>query len=254
MRLLFNAGGVFFAGLCLVLASCEKTDDFQSEPLSDYIPLQVGKYITYRVDSTVFTSFGTVEEIHRYQVKHEIEAEVMDNLGRPSFRIYTYIRDSAGTLPWQANGSYFITPLNDQVEVIENNQRVLRLHLPIRNGYSWKGNRHLADQPYASLYNFSNDDNMADWDFYFDGEKTDETIHGQSFNDVYTILQVDESYNVPIVDPRAYAARTYSIEKYSKSTGLVYRNLVMWEYQPNPGGSSGYKVGFGIEMWMIEKN
>jgi len=40
--------------------------------------LQPGKYITYRLDSLVFTNFGKNTEIHKYQMKHEIDAELVD--------------------------------------------------------------------------------------------------------------------------------------------------------------------------------
>ena len=164
-----------FIFIAAFIFSCNKKDsfddtDFQKQRLTELmIPLQAGKYITYRVDSTVFLNFGRVTEIHKYQVKHVVDSLITDNLGRPSFRIFTYISDSAGTQPWQPNGSYFITVLDDQVEVIENNMRVIKIHTPVRDGNKWKGNTYLASDPYGSEYNFSNDDNMSDWDFYFDG-------------------------------------------------------------------------------------
>ena len=59
------------------ITSCEKeTEEFKTEAIADYLPLAVGKYITYRLDSTVFTNFGTVEETHRYQVKHVVDAQI----------------------------------------------------------------------------------------------------------------------------------------------------------------------------------
>jgi len=241
--------------IALFLFSCNKTEEFVTDPLSDYIPLQVGKFITYRTDSTVFTNFGTVEETHKYQIKHVVDAQLTDNLGRPSYRIYTYLRDTAGIQPWQPTGSYFITPLTDQVELIENNQRIIKLHLPVRDGNSWKGNKFLPSDPYGSIYTFSDDDNMADWDFYFDGSSEESTvINGNTYNNVYTIQEADESYNYPITNPDLYASQIFSQEKYAKDIGLVYRNLILWEYQPNPGAPSSYKTGFGIKMWMIDHN
>src|SRR5262245_10817578 len=95
--------------------SCKKeTEEFKTDAIVDYMPLTVGKYITYRLDSTVYTNFGRNEEIHRYQVKHVVDAQVTDNLGRPSFRIFRYLRDSLGTQPWVENGTYFMTTLADQ--------------------------------------------------------------------------------------------------------------------------------------------
>ncbi|HET6722457.1 MAG TPA: hypothetical protein VFH07_06885, partial [Chitinophagaceae bacterium] len=87
--------------------SCEKeTEEFKTDTIADYMPLAVGKYITYRLDSTVFTNFQRTTEIHKYQVKHVVDAQVPDNLGRSSFRILRYLRDSSGTQPWVDNGTY----------------------------------------------------------------------------------------------------------------------------------------------------
>lgn len=243
----------------LSFSSCEKkTEEFTSEAIADYAPLAVGKYITYRLDSTVFTNFGRNEEVHKYQVKHVVDAQVPDASGRPAFRILRYLRDSAGTSPWVENGTYFITPLNDQLEVIEDNLRFIKLHLPLKINTDWKGNRHLSDDPFASLYSFSNDDGMNDWDYNL--EKFDEglSIGGQTVNDVFTVFQVDESINVPVTNLNLLGQRNLAVDKYAKNIGLVYRDFIMWEYQPPPPGSppgtTGFKIGFGIKMWMIDRN
>ena len=134
---------------CTMSSCSNESEEFVSEKLSDYLPLQPGKYITYRLDSFTYTNFGTVLQTHKYQAKHVIDAQITDNLGRPSYRVYTYIRDSAGTMPWSANGTYFITPLSDQTELIDDNFRIIKLHMPVKEGFQWKGNSHLATHPYS---------------------------------------------------------------------------------------------------------
>lgn len=245
-----------FTGLSAFLFSCEtQKEDFQTEALKDYLPLTTGKYITYRVDSLVFTNFGRATEIHRYQMKHVIDAQVTDNLGRPAYRVFKYLNDSTASGAWIPAGSYLVVPQDKQIELIEDNLRVLKLHSPITRDFSWKGNSFLPNNPYDALYNFSNDDNMEDWDFSYSDLGTSETYRGNTYTDVTTVEQADETYNVPIVDVNAYAARSRSIEKYSKTIGLVYRQFELWEYQPNTGGSGGpYKTGFGVTMWMIGHN
>ncbi len=48
-----------FAFIIFLLASCKKENaTFTTASVSDYFPLQVGKYITYDLDSTVFTNFN----------------------------------------------------------------------------------------------------------------------------------------------------------------------------------------------------
>ncbi len=238
------------------LFSCNEKEEFTSEALQDYMPLAVGKFISYRLDSMVFTNFGRNTEIHSYQEKHVIDAEITDNLGNTSYRVNVFQRDSAGLQSWQpTTTTYFITPFSDQVEVVYDNLRFISMHLPLKDGYSWKGNKYLSNNPYETLFTFSNDDNMIDWDYYYDGAPSTFSYRGNNYSEVFTVEQADESYNVPITDPNAYAARSRSVEKYSKNTGLIYKQYELWEYQPNPGGPGGpYKTGFGITMWMIDHN
>src|SRR6478672_9108651 len=92
---------IILAIACIVFFGChKKTEEFTSAPLSDYLPLQVGKYITYRLDSTVFTNFGTVTVVNSYQEKHVIDSKFTDASGRDSYRIFRFIRDTAGTQLW----------------------------------------------------------------------------------------------------------------------------------------------------------
>lgn len=246
------------AVVIFTLFSCNKKDEYVSEKLSDYIILTPGKYITYRLDSMVFTNFGRNTEIHRYQVKHVIDELITDNLGRPSYRVFRYLRDSLGTTAWQAAGTFFITPLADQVELIEDNLRFIKLHLPIKDAFTWKGNRYLPsgiDGPYEQLFPFNNDDDMEDWDFYYNGENGSFSYLGFNYVNVLSVEEADERFNVPILAPGSIAYRSRAVEKYSKNIGLVYREYELWEYQPNTNNPAGpFKSGFGITMWMIGHN
>jgi hypothetical protein len=244
------------SALFFSLYSCSnKKVDLITEPLSAYMPLEVGKYITYRIDSLVFVDFDQIPEIHRYQVKHEVDEIVPDNMGRSSYRIYRYLRDSAGTGSWQPNGTYFITPLEgDQVEVVEDNLRFIKLHAPVRDGYNWKGNKYLPSDAYEPFgFAFSNDNSMRNWDFTYDLFESFMSYQGYEYDNLCTVEQEDYADNVPITAPMQYANRTRSVEKYSKDIGLVYREYELWEYQPTSSTNPFY-IGFGIRMWMIDHN
>jgi hypothetical protein len=251
----------FLVRFCLLstlfvsLYSCtSKKEDYITEPLSDYFPLEVGKYITYRLDSLVFVDFERVPEIHRYQVKHVVDALVTDNLGRPSYRIFRYLRDSAGIENWVPNGSYFITPLDFQIEVVEDNLRFIKLHAPLRESYSWRGNKYLATDPYDLFgFAFSPDNDMWKWDYTYDFSQSPFEWQGYTYDNVYSVEQEDIADRVPIVDWTSYASRVRSVERYSKNIGLIYRDYQLWEYQPDSAPYPFY-IGFGITMWMIDHN
>ncbi|MBM3432429.1 MAG: hypothetical protein FJX92_05440 [Bacteroidetes bacterium] len=243
-------------GLLAALNSCSgKKEILTLSEITDYAPLTVGKYITYRVDSLVFPNFGRSIEIRKYQIKHVIDAVFTDGMGRPSYRILRYQTDSTASRPWQPNGTYYITPSSDQLEVVEDNLRVLKLHQPLRADNTWKGNRFLPSDTHEPLYNFSNDDDMANWEFKIEGAPATFTYRRRTYNNVLSVEAVNDILNVPITNTNVFASYSRSVEKFAKNIGLVYRQHELWEHQTNTGGSGGpYKVGFGITQWMIDHN
>ncbi|RZM15489.1 MAG: hypothetical protein EOO88_43455, partial [Pedobacter sp.] len=230
-----------------------KKEEFEVPAMSEYLPLEPGKFIVYRVDSTVFINVNTVLAVHSYQMKLQVDAQITDNLGRPSYRVYRYIRDKNGTQPWAIDGSFSITMLPDQVELTDDNQRIIKLHAPLREGFTWKGNRYLPDNPYGGIFSFSIDDDMKEWDFYYD-LFSDFSYDGNNYADVLTVEQVDESTNLPIQPNYTIASRERSVEKYARGIGLVYREYYLWEYQNNSSSVAPTYTGFGITSWMISHN
>lgn len=245
------------SGVIIGFTSCTgEKETLEIEKPEEYIiPLQPGKSITYRLDSTVFMQAGRVEEVHSYQEKHVVDAAFTDNLGRTSYRIYRFLRDVDGTQTWRSSGSYVITPEQNTIEVIENNMRVLALVGPIKEGQVWKGNRYLASEPYSYLHSFSNDDNMGNWDFEIQGIGETETYNNHEINNIITVNHAYELDNIPIVDPEVFSSNTVSFAKYAKGIGLVYQEHILWEYQPNPGaGNDPYYLGFGVKRSLLEHN
>jgi hypothetical protein len=249
MRALF-----FGALLLLAAAGCKReVEPYTSEPLSDYLPLVVGRSITYQLDSTVFIGFTLEGEVHHYQEKQEVAAQITDNLGRPSYRINRYLRDSAGTGNWQAAGTFFITPLEHSVEVVENNLRIVRLAAPVKRDFFWKGNQYLPFAPYSPKYDFRSDTNFdpSDWEFYYETVDESLALNGQMLDNVITVKQIDEETSGN--DDMLLTGKTYSVDKYAKGIGLVYQELIMWEQEPN-GGSDAYKIGFGVTRTLLTHN
>jgi hypothetical protein len=81
-------------------------------------------------------------------------------------------------------------------------------------------------------------------------------VGGNTYDSTVTILQQDDSTNVPILDDTLFAYRSYWSEIYAKSIGLIYRHTIMWEFQPRIPRSSqlGYKIGFEVTFTLLEHN
>lgn len=253
------------SSLLLTYCSRETVDftdpDFQPERLKELMPLQQGKYITYRIDSIIPIRQGRALEIRRYQLKDVVDTLITDNLGRSSYRVFRYLNDSLATGSWRPIGTYFVTRLDQRVEVIENNLRTVKLQLPLRVDHTWKGNRHLPDGAFGA-YNDARFSEVSEWNYTYTNVGP-ERIHNRNFDSVWTVLhfnEVADTISIPAglrsAHHRLYGIG-YSQEKYVPRIGLVARQFLMIENQPNQIDATNYdpyKTGFGTRMWMIDHN
>ena len=240
---------LFLAIITVVFFSaCKKsTDVLETAAVSEYSPLLVGKYISYNLDSSLFINFGTKDTVISYQVKHQIDAQITDNLGRPAYRITRYIRKTAANA-WVPDNTFMAVPTDFTMEFIENNLRFLKLKGPIRNGYSWKGNSYIDTYSINSPVRY-----LADWDYTYDSVNVKQTIGAFTLDSTLKVAQRDEVIGNP-ADPNSYHEINFGAEKYAKGIGLVYRKFLHVEYQPPTPGRGGYKQGYGVKMTMIDHN
>lgn len=232
----------------IIFNACKKsTDTLAVASVSEYYPLQVGKYITYNLDSTVFINFGTSQAIVSYQVKHQIDALITDNLGRPAYRVIRYIRKTPANA-WTPDNTFMAVPTDFAVEFVENNMRFLKLKGPIKDGHTWKGNS------YIDTYSInSNVKYLDDWDYTYDSVNVKITQGAFTLDSTLKVEQRDEIIGNPN-DPNSYSEINFGAEKYAKGIGLVYHNFLHIEYQPPTPGRGGYRIGYGVKMTMIDHN
>lgn len=231
--------------ILLFHACSKKTETFQAASISDYYPLELGHSITYRMDSTVFVNFNSTEEVHSYQALDVVDALITDNLNRPSYRIRRYIRDTAGTQPWVDNSSYMVTPLQFSLELIDNNLRYIKLHLPIQDDYSWKGNSYIDTYSTNSEVTY-----LDDWDYTYANTDQPYDLGNQLVPNTVTVNEHDDLVGDPTVDT-VFSRRDFSMAVYAKGIGLIYKDFLHREYQPPTPGKDAYIIGYGIRLTMI---
>lgn len=228
---------IITAATLLILTSCKKTEELAVLSLSDYYPLQVGKYITYNLDSIVYyTNFNTSAVVKSYQVKLVVDAQITDAQGRPAYRILRYIRNNASA-PWVADNTFMAVNTGNSIEFVENNLRFIKLVNPIRQDYSWQGNKYINTTNNVSLQY------MDAWDYTYDSVNVAATIGS---------ITVDSTIKVAQIDNQTSIDRTLSEEKYAKGIGLVYRNFIYW----NNGTANGVYTdnSYGVIMKMTDHN
>ncbi|WP_315817436.1 hypothetical protein [Paraflavitalea speifideaquila] len=194
----------------VIINACGKeTDDTQYDKPTDFLQLQIGKYVIYRLDSTKFTNFGLDETISSYQAKDIVEGKYADQLNRPTWRIQRYLRDlnSTNETDWKANVAYEVIEGDNIVEVNENNLRFLKMQGPVKEGRSWKGNGYLPEEPYKQ-FDFSITEGMEFWEYTYEEFGAAE-LNGKAYDNTITITQINDSTDVPVIDIHKPASKLY---------------------------------------------
>lgn len=213
------------AVLVLALQFCKKKNDhFSLIPVNEYYPLEVGKYIVYRMDSTVFENFGTERKVLSRQVRDLVDAEITDNNNRKSYRIRRMTRNADGTGDWVDNSTFMVTPLANSIEIVENNLRTIKLKAPVKDFAYWKGNSYINTIEDLAF--------MRDWDYTFQDVGQPYTVPAGVIENSATVLQYFSATGDPVFSPTSYADSTYSVEVYGQDIGLIYKDFIHWVYQP----------------------
>jgi len=236
----------YFLLFTFYLSSCKKSESYSSPSIADYNPLQTGKYITYQLDSLIYLSFGTRDTTVSYQVKYLTDSLITDNLGRPAYRIFRFIRKNENE-PWRSDAAFMSINTGNRLEFIENNLRYIKLQMPIKDNVTWKGNSFIDTYSSNSLFRY-----LDNWDYSYANVGAADDVSNFNFENVITVLQRDEIIGVPD-EPSSYSEVNYSQEKYAKGIGMIYRKFFHSEYQPNNGGYFA-DGSYGVTYTIIDHN
>lgn len=237
---------LMLALLCTAaLFSCKKENDdtYNGNATQAYFPLQLGKYVVYNVDSTIWDDFSCLKKTNSYQMRYVVADTFRDNAFRMGYRIETFIRKK-DTDPWQNHRVIYATATESRLEYHEENLKFIKLIYPVENGRTWDGN---------ALLN-TNDQDLQ----YFTGWTYAYQNVGQAYNNgeiefdnTVTVTQTDETQNDPEAQPTAFAYRTYSKEVYGYGIGMVYKETYHWTYDP---AVAQCRKGLGVIMRAVDHN
>lgn len=242
---------VAVAMVALLIACKKEKATLDTPPMSDYFPLEVGKTYLYRLDSTLTNTpvcpHGSCLEAHSYLAKDSIESTFSDNEGRLSYRIFRFVRDTAGTQPWQFSSTFFATPTNEWIEYVDNNFRFIKLHAPIRDGYQWKGNSFIDTKSLSSTVPY-----LDEWNYEYQNTGGSYDVLNKTYDNTVTILQQDETTPDGPFDPHNYQQRNYGIEVYAKGVGMIYKEFLHWTWQTTPAPEHYEDGSYGVKLQLIQ--
>ena len=239
-----------FVACIMFFAACKKeSEELDVIPMSDYAPLKAGKYITYSLDSLVYTNFGAVEAHRFYEVKYLTADSLTDLLGRKAFRIVRYIRKLPNGL-FNPDNTFLAVNTGTKYEFTENNLRYLKLVQPIKNDGTWKGNSAIDVSSLGTDLQY-----LFDWDYTYANVGQAKTVGTFNLANTVTVNQINESVNLPVIPPGSpnstnIASKDYSQEIYAKGIGMVRREFLHFEYQL---AFPGY-IGYGVKLIMVDHN
>jgi len=226
---------ILLAGM--LYSSCKKDPVPPPDLGYNYFPDQVGHFVIYEVDSTVYDDFTHDTVYYRYQVKEITESEFTDNEGRRALRIERWVRPYNDTLPydslsWTLHRVWSAVRTAAQAERVEENVRYIKLAFPPEKDKDWNGNAQ---------------NTLGEWDYEYEEVDAPANVNNRHFDSALAVLQHND---VNLLQHRYYH------ERYARNVGLIEKTVVdVFDTTLVPGVPvlnrivGGVKVNYKIVSW-----
>ncbi|MBK8506411.1 MAG: hypothetical protein IPL46_31955 [Saprospiraceae bacterium] len=210
----------FFIFLFVPLLGLNCSDELEAPIDEDsygysYYPLKVGQTRIYRIDSLQFDiGLGglPIHDSTTFYLKEEIKELSIDLEGNDLYRVERS-RSDKQTGPYTAFDVMTRSRSTNQGYSTENNIRLINLIFPVEKNKIWKGTSFINDQIIVFVRGESIE-MFKGWEFEVLEEGVSEQIGDKSYSEIATVRQADTDNPFE---------KRYSIEKYAKEIGLVYR-------------------------------
>lgn len=129
---------LLFIGLSIVFVSCKKKKEPAYKFHYEYFGLKQGRFIIYDAKEIIHLSDGTSDTLI-YQLKTVIGDTVHDNAGRVGYKYLRYKRNSSSD-SWNISDVWFTILTENRGELIEENERIVKLVFAPTSDKTWDGN------------------------------------------------------------------------------------------------------------------
>jgi hypothetical protein len=171
------------------------------------MPLEIGRYIVYDVDSIVYDKFKNEKRSYKFQLKEKIETTFIDNTGQTFYKINRYkkMQDSSGAFIdsiYKIKNVFAASIVNNSLQVVEDNQKYVKLLFPPTLDKTWNGN----------AFN-----NLGEQNYFFSKVNENFTLNNQPYSNVSHVVEIQSNPEIKIFKKyyySTYAKNIGQIEKY----------------------------------------
>lgn len=229
---------VFFNLMALLSVGCGKNE---TETLPQkgklYYPLNLGKEIVYDVDSIIYDPQpnGFIQiDTYRWQIREVLKDTFKDNAGLTQYRIERYSR-FRGVQNWVLENVVTSAITEQYVLRTENNLRYIKFPTVFGVNTKWDGNIFIDPAVKIMVAGESIDLFPNKWTYQVESLDKAEKIGDKSFENVMTVLAQ--------TNPGILNEKRYTLEKYAKDVGLIYREQKILDTQKIDAGKAWEKKG-----------
>ena len=182
----------------------------------EYLPLEMGKFRIYQVDSIQFdigASDLPIQDSSTFYVREEVVEIFTDETGIDVYRIERYRSEDPGG-PWFVQDVITQSRTVNQAYYSENNVRLINLVFPVQEGVRWDGNAFIKEDINVFIRGEAIE-MYKGWDYEILSVDVPETLGSIMFEHVATVQQADNNNEIEY---------RFSREKYARGVGLIFRH------------------------------
>ena len=193
--------------LTIFIFGCNKDNtDISKKSITyqDYYPTNTFQNRIYKVQKIIIDVPSEYYDTLNYYIKEVFDSVFIDAAGDTAICIKRFQRMSEDAA-WQISDIWFANVYENELHIIEENIRYVKLKNPVQVDYSWDGN----------LYNTI--DSLHSTEYWYSSINTNIVYNNLTFDSVVVITQL---YDSTLIDKLVFQ------EKYAKNIGLIYKEEI----------------------------
>jgi hypothetical protein len=214
---------VFFALLFLIACGKNETETLPNRG-KDYFPLSIGNTALFDLDSVIYDPMASGIQIdtYRWQAREVLNDTSRSKAGNLVFIVDRSIKTKT-SVDWTPRETFGASFTADYALLSENNLTYIKFPSYFDVGTTWDGNRFNDIGTKFDIAGEILEPFSKKWTFEVLSYGKTEKIGTKDYADVLTIQAQS--------DPDILTEKRYSLEKYAKGIGLVYREIKILDTQ-----------------------